>query len=527
MTVRTDRGELPALSVHMEPGLFGDILSLGLYSSVGQAFFELIKNAWDSIVRFQRTAGATSGYNGLVRWYKFGTADKITLVCLDNGEGITEESMERFCRVGPGEGGARTGWTGQKKIGRLAPFFFLKDRRAGFFVLTATSADETVTLLKITPDLLASGMIPRRTVSRSDTNLYGLRPEDSFTMVVMPDVVEKAMDFEEIARELQWLLPRKSAREGFVLEMDRQEVVAPPLPNELVIQDPASGIAGYFEKVDLKQTDVKSRNTGGIWLCDAETGMRMAYCLSRELVRKVPAPLGRPELRGDIFISELIDHQNTSRDGLKQEFLNSKAWRTIEEKLYRLFSGKLLELLGDEGLFQKDLASQAAKDLVRRMTAIWGPPTIKKPPSGISPDVNDGLLLQDGDEPSDVPPTVDPDKPAAGGSAGGGKRRDKRPRYRPFCYRGKSFFLSISSALRRERVAELSVDGTVVYVNRAHPLWDRFRSAPVALERHLLGGIIGAIEARDPDLQMSAEEHMAVVMAALIEFYEKDSKKQG
>lgn len=490
-------------------GLFTHVLSGDMYSPQA-ALWELIKNGWDAGIRKLRKP-RQKPFPITVDLLSFKehplSPGQPALVVLDNGEGLTDPSFERFLTVGAVEEQTKSfGLLDQKRIGRIAALKLLKYRSKGYWLLSATSAKGPVRVVHATPSAFAEGKIQSRWVERDDTILYGLCPEGTFTAIVLPGVTDYFEDLEQVAEDLKWFIPRRKAENGFTLRINDTAVEPPPLAEELVVE--AAGMAGYFRRDDRKKPQ-------GIRLCDATTNTVMAEAI--DMSRHVPYPMGRPEVTGDLFIPELSEHQRTDRTGLSSDFLNSDKWRRIALALFQYFRPRLVELLGDDAV--SGSMGKVIRNIVMGMNEVWGtPPEEICPPPGIDPSSDESVFLDDpaGDEPEgkekkkhNYPKER---KPAT----------QKKPR--KFMYKNHVYFLSAGSLV--SNVPAEVRKGNVVHLNQDDPLFSRFKNAPAALQLYVIEAVISAIEQADKekhgfDIDVCAQ----AVQTSLVFYYESLAKK--
>ncbi|MBU1131685.1 ATP-binding protein [Patescibacteria group bacterium] len=511
MIIRQPEEEL--LKVEIGDGLFSLDLSRDMYDTVG-AFHELIKNGHDS---GSRKASYTdeSGYEINVEIFLLtNPGGRKTLVFLDNGEGLTDASLSRFCRIGRMTGDLKVsfGIYDQKRTGRLAALSLLKKVGNGFSVLSATNSQGMVRHIHVDPKSLSEGNLHSKWIPRDDSNMLGLRPSGTFTMLVLSDVSTSAEKLEKIAKDLRWFLPRRQTATPFHLFMNEKEVVPPSLPDELIVTDEA--VVGHFRKVDFDSSEGNSKTDRGIWLCDATTNTRVVYC--PDIASRVPFPLGRSEICGDLFVPGLIGNQNASRTGFSPVFLNSAEWRRIFERIYKNFFQPLKELLGDEGILKNDTVGKATRAVASEMNRVWGKPTTSiSPPSGI-----------DQNPPNPRTPKGDPDD--SDGDETGKKKKKKRdyhPRQKAFCYRGTTYFLAQEQNDPEVR-AFLSPDGNIVWLNSRNPMLLRhLRQAPTAILVYLLESVIAAIERGNPDHTHDSVACDKAVQNAMLEFFNQRESK--
>jgi hypothetical protein len=534
------------LAIRHGTGLYVDILSLMMYS-FPLALWELIKNAWDAGVRRGRNiAGPFRSRIELITFEEHPLSPRSpALIILDNGEGMTQPSLERFLTIGADAGVSQThGMTDQKRIGRLAAFSLLQNQSTGFYVLSSTGS-VAVDLYHVTPESLSGGYITQQVISRQDSRLVGRCPKGSFTMFVLPGVVRDVMSIDNVQRDLEWLIPRPRAcaeNTGMTLLFNGAVIQPPPLALKLKLE--FDGIVGYFERDTRK-------NPQGIRLCDSATNTQVSAAVR---TRDIVYPCARPEITGDLFIPGLIENQNSSRDGLSPAFLRSSAWQRIQQILWNKFREPLCELLGDDGVVRSVVINRATNDVVSGFNKVWNKPKRQNVPSGVTPprpdEVPGGNPLDDADsnlfpnEPGEAPspapgsttpaPPADPpgtalqpvpgsEPPSETGAATPetpalgtllSPQRKRRPMGKAFNYKGQTYILGLSKLPSSTR-AFYAPGANRIFLNQDDPLLKLFGSASAALKLHIATSIITAIESQSPENQGDAQELITSVNTSL------------
>ncbi|OGL66955.1 hypothetical protein A2856_00445 [Candidatus Uhrbacteria bacterium RIFCSPHIGHO2_01_FULL_63_20] len=354
-----------------------------------------------------------------------------TLVVLDHGSGFTQKSLELWCNIGQsledmqGGAGSHAG-ASQKRIGRFAALALNRrcaehrDPNAGFHIFTRTTPKGRVRRIGMIPAEIEKDQGIRLTEIDGDApELGSLRGHvGSFTAVVIPEPVFETVD--EIRAELAWFLPRKQDR-TFNITVGGSPLPAPPLSDKVThVQEDGGAIEAYLDRFDTSE-----RTSGGIWLCDAETGLRVAH--APRLHSCLPSILCRHDLTGDIFIPGLLANQDTSRSSLTKEFVRSDAWKKAFLYLTAHVVPKAASLLDDTEVdtspidkLVRDIADQSLK-IYGKPDPIPGPPwewIVPPPPPPNPPGPPRGKLPggkppsgsdeEDEDEEDDPPPGPEP-----------------------------------------------------------------------------------------------------------------------
>jgi hypothetical protein len=380
---------LPTL---LDERLFTEVLGKGMYTPE-KAIFELLKNAFDGILRrFRRPAEpsfATLARLSFVdRHPLFPQRGAKTLICLDDGEGITPASENRLKGASGPVDLERKGEFGSKKIGKFSFFTLLNNNERGYWIVTATDDGPTVIRYHLTPKGWSEGELLKETIYRDDQKNFGLCPSGSFTMVILPDVIRRIQTVERLIPQLQTMLPHRPSACALGITINGERVPDPELPGMKIEYE---DLVGYFERTD----DTKS---SGIVICDAELGTIAAHAMN--MPKFLPHPFSDPRVRGAIFIPDTNDNQNTARDGLNENWLHEPDWARRQRQLFVHFSPTLRELLGDEPRFKNDALGSALKDVVDYFNAAFGKPArsteprpdgskSKKPDSIAKPETED------------------------------------------------------------------------------------------------------------------------------------------
>ncbi len=299
------------------------------------------------------------------------------LVILDHGEGFTDARIKKYLTLGPSMDDLRSMARGQhhgaaqKRIGRFATFALNEachggDMESGFHILTRTTAKGQVKLVHITPAAIEFNKgIEEKLLDGDSAELGPLKGiQGSFTAIVIPNPVYKTP--EEIREALRFRIPRKPDL-MFKLLIDGKQLNPPKLASRIVIPQVSGEIEAFLDAT----TD--QEETEGVWLADAHTGLRVQFCPSLG-PRFLPYPLFRRELFGDIFMPGLLMQQNTSRSGLKPQFLKSQTWKNYCLYLNAQVAPKAQALFGNEDVFGRDSLGGQVMEFVELCGKAWGSP---------------------------------------------------------------------------------------------------------------------------------------------------------
>jgi len=406
------------------------------------------------------------------------------LIIKDCGSGFTVPRVKQYLEIGPQEvdtkhrpachcGGS------QNRIGKFAGLGLNKrcrDRKSmteGFYILTRTSSSGPVTMVEITPQVIADQnpkpvyINPDATELASYKNIKG-----SFTIIVIPNAVFTSAD--EIRETLKWCLPRKKnlAIKTFV---DGVLLEAPPLANIKID-------AGPFE-AHLGRPKVTQAKSTGIWLCDAASGLRCA--LASGLVGYLPYPLARPDLEGDIFIPGLLARQDTSRTTLDDAYLNDEDETHEWEKICAVLEAKIApearKLLGDDDVV--DPANPANKTLYYLtdwMRDCWG--EVETHGGDLTePDPNKPKPKPKS-KPGQIP--LPPKPPGPPGTSNGRVRGIGRK------IGDEDYYFQVMSTQDPMLYAEVGIKGKVIFINPSYAIV--LNHAKMDME-HKLECILGAV----------------------------------
>lgn len=316
-----------------------DNLATGLYESVGQRLMELIRNSLvASMPNPDRWEPKKAKIEiSIVQNHPLASGKGPALVVLDHGCGLTDPAVERYFNwlgtpLGQLQKNANGSFNGasQKGIGRLAALA-LNERcldedimvriKHGYYLFSRTSKSGNVRFVPVIPERAETeqGFETERFISPSSTEMGTLKDvSGSFTGIVIPTPIFK--NHADLYDEIKWLLPREQDK-MFNLSIGGKAVLPPPLEKDINI----SSQDGHYRA----RLGVGNAESDGVWLCDEETGFRVASC--QKLGRLLPDPLWYPDLVGDIFAPGLLSHQNTARSTLAKEFTRkgNKQWTKL------------------------------------------------------------------------------------------------------------------------------------------------------------------------------------------------------
>jgi hypothetical protein len=317
---------------------FVDNLGTGLYESEGQRVMELIRNALPASMPDPK------------RWEPKRAKIELSLVanhplansgpaflCLDHGRSLTDPDFDRYFNwLGTPISKLREDANGnrgdsQKGIGRLAALA-LNEKcldedvmvriKHGYYLLGRTSKTGKIRFVTFIPERAEEdGIEIDRFIDPTATEMGPLKGiQGSFTAIVVPTPIFKS--HAEIYEAIKWFLPREQDK-MFELLIGGKAMQPPPLERDLNI---TSEDGRYRARLGVGTTA-----SDGVWLCDDETGFRVASC-QKMASKLVPDPLWYPDLVGDIFAPGLLRHQNTARSTLAKEFTRSKnkEWQRLK-----------------------------------------------------------------------------------------------------------------------------------------------------------------------------------------------------
>lgn len=438
-----------------------DGLATGLYESVAQRLMELVRNGLVASMTSPSKWEPKQARIEISLVSNHPLASKATaLVVLDHGRGLTDPDLERYfqwlgtplsqLRLSNGNGlhhGAS-----QKGMGRLAGLALnencLNDDamvkvKHGYYLLTRTSKTGDVRFVPVIPERVEveGGFNFNRFISPTATELGPLKNIDgSFTAIVIPTPVFK--NHNEIYDEIKWFLPRERDK-MFQLLIGGKAVQPPPLEEEINI----SSVNGEYRA----RLGVTKDGNDGVWLCDADTGLRVASC-QKMGSKLLPDPLWFPDLTGDIFAPNLLRHQNTARSTLAKEFTraSNQGWRHLTMFLIREVAPTAKKLI------ERDVISGKAADTLNELVDLFHdrfgePDTVRRPkPSS----------------PHEDHPTVRPNRPRPTPKDDSDEEKERRRRYVSIKVRDETFHLYRGQTLHHHVFAQVSSnDQSTIFVN--------------------------------------------------------------
>lgn len=353
------------------------ILAGDMYEDVGACLWELVRNGLCACMgETGWSPEKTHVAVALVANHPLANGT-VALEVMDAGSGFTEANLRRFSTIGPDDTGAtgRHGGAAQKQIGRFATYGLSTRVRSGeimqdgFFILTRTASTGRVSKYFI-PAAVQTGkpLLPEFILEHSPELGAYRHHVGPFAIILVPHAVFKSE--AEIREALRWRLPRKADR-AVKVYVGGKLLHAPPLEDKVITCEGEDGVEAYLQHA-------REGEEGGIWLCDRQTALRCAYAPSLGL--KLPYPLGRPDLIGDIFVSNLLGSQMTNRAGLSAEYLKSAAWQTAHRTLSFRVAPFAQSLLGDEDVFSdREEQTRMVRGIADLFGKCWGPSTLRGP----------------------------------------------------------------------------------------------------------------------------------------------------
>jgi hypothetical protein len=359
-------------------------LGSGLYDSPGQCVMELVRNGLVASMPDAKNRWEPQLANieiSLVPNHPLG-GKAPTLVVLDHGCGLTDPMLDRyFKRLGTSihdlnqQTKMQSNGASQKGIGRLAALALnsncvsdknpaTKRIKHGYYLLSRTSVTGDARFVSMIPEKyeLEGGFRTDRFIPSDSTEMGHLKKiKGPFTAIVIPTPVFSSCD--DICEAIKWLLPRERDK-MFPLTVGSKTLEPPPLESAVNVTS-ENGL--YRARLGVGDAD-----SGGVWLCDEGTGLRVASC--RVLGRLLPDPLWFPDLKGDIFAPGLLRHQNTARNTLAKDFMKkgNREW----DKLMMFLIGSVVQ--GAKQLIERDAISGDAAatldEVVEMVNTTFGEP---------------------------------------------------------------------------------------------------------------------------------------------------------
>ena len=461
-------------------GLFTDVLGSDLYTDYGRCAAEGYRNGAVACMRGDDDWDPKRIAVDLAVVQRHPLTGGRVLMITDHGSGFTKADIERFCVIGSdGEGSTRHGGAAQKRVGRFALLALSRRERTDrmFIILTRTSATGPVTMVEITPTALTAARVQPQRLAVDAKELGTLaNHRGSFSAIIIPDPV--FVTNEELQTAIAPYLPRKGDDCG-ATTIGGKPFVPPPLANAIALKPPrAPNVEAYLAR-SPKGT------SGGIWLVDATTGFRVGF--GPNVGARLPYPLARPDLEGDIFLPGLLAQQDTSRGGLAHRFLASKAWQRLHDLLVAEVCESARGLLEEDDVIERSSVGRTLAGFRDLFIRAFGAPKggdldiDAPPPPGIGPR-----------NPKDPPPGPRPPRGPATGGGGPHKRRSFRWNI------GNREWIITSTRDDPDvfAVARLQPDGAtgIVYTNNAYDLHPRAKGAN---EEHVLLQLLAAVARAD------------------------------
>ncbi len=318
-----------------------ETLTSGLYSSAGQCLMELIRNSLVASMPNDKWQPSLAYVElSLVQNHPLAGRGNSALVALDHGCGITDPAVDKYFHwLGPSLDKLRERKNGhmngasQKGIGRLAALALnanciqeeiLPRTKHGYFLFSRTSTEGDIRFVTVIPEKVElEGFNTNRFIKPDATELHSLKGiKGPFTAIVIPTPIFKTT--VEIYDAIKWLLPREKDK-MFRLSIGGKYLEAPPLEEQVNI----TSLDGRYRA----RLGTGTEEGDGIWLCDSETGLRVASCM--KIGRALPEPLWFPKPVGDIFAPGLLAYQDTARSSLNRDFWKKKVGQELYMFLIR------------------------------------------------------------------------------------------------------------------------------------------------------------------------------------------------
>ena len=459
------------------PFLLREVLGRGMYTDYGRCLAELFRNG---LVAGMDGAWKPAGVEieiSVVHNHPLAEKGGSALVVLDHGRGMTDADLDRYFKyLGPSPEASRKdgglGGASQKGIGRFAALALSQhvDRdECPYYILSRTQEQGQIRYVKVTPEYLCreQGIDADRFIQPSATELGPLRNAISgpFTAVVIPAPV--LMSDAEVYEALKWYLPREPDKMCKLL-VGHKRVMPPPLPSDGGAISVSSDDGRY--RVYIGPSTGKSREHGGVWLADSETGFRVASCLLPALRAKgLPEPIWSPELEGDIFVPGLLARQDTARSALQMDFVRTQEWRKLCLFLSVKVAPRLVDLVDHDPLM-KD-AAKMLDTIVELFDGVWGPAPEDTPDN---PNPNERK-----------PPNPDRIKRTRNGA--------RRKRLKRICVRGEVFELMVGRSLDQDVFADANLHNPRMIELNMRGAYSAFPGNKIAQNEHMLMQILNAI----------------------------------
>ncbi len=498
MKLRPSNSSLEDLPLRPTAQLIIQHLSGGLYENEGRCLMELIRNG---LVSAMPNGKWTPGVGRVeVSLEDHSLTEGRALVVFDFGRGFTEENLTRFCWLGrPLEEALRNprgthGGASQKGIGRLAAFalnwkvFLEQNTETGFFVLTRTKEAHSVRLIRMIPaEIERRGTIPQEMISSSDERRLGRfsKITGSFSAILIPHPVFGSHD--EIRDSIQWLIPRKKDQ-MFDLRVGGNTLVPPPLETRV-------HLASSDKRIEVHvSAETEPNRESGIWFTDADTGFRVVQA-SRLGVVHVPQPFWSNELRGDIFVPNLMSNLDSARGRPTQQYLASAEWRKV--KAYLHSARESVEVLVEKNrLFAGSTkVGTSLQNIVDAFARAFGASQIREDEFGAFPGSDVSVLTPQPKVPKVTPPIRPTNTPedSSGGTTTPHERKvhPKKPKRMAAPVRiGEDDFILVPKLMDPCIFAELLEDSNQILINSRG--YEGMPSVAAARDEHILNAILTA-----------------------------------
>ncbi|HPF95021.1 MAG TPA: hypothetical protein PLR08_00525 [bacterium] len=360
------------MTLKTNPRLLTEHLGRSLYEDTSLLVWEIVRNGLVACMPdpHKWAPKSTNVETRVMTGHPLCRAER-ALIVLDYGCGFTKNNIQRFYELGSGSNNAgNNAGASQKRLGRLALFPLSASYRddvfdAPIFLFTRTTPTGNVTMVTLSAASLCEGKVEEKTIKPNASELgpfVGIK--GTFSMFVIPNTVVESN--EELYDALKWRVPRDASK-SVNLTVNNQKVTPPALAKHAF--NAGNGITAYLDR-NLDAGSIES----GIWLCDAETGLRCSLATKLNPAF-LPYPLNSPLLKGDIMIPGILQQQDTSRGNLNSSYLRSKAWTKIIDQLRLHLVSYASKILGDADEFKsRDPINKCIQEMVQAFTNAFGAP---------------------------------------------------------------------------------------------------------------------------------------------------------
>ena len=356
-------------------------LGTEMYPNRGSALWEIVRNGVCAHMKDRKVWTPGVGQIDIFLVDDFPMYPNIrTLIVRDYGRGFTDDDLDRFSYLGPSmdnmekHKGGSYGGASQKGLGRLAAFALnrkcmvddISKFSNGFRILTRSQNAGPVMDINMIPELIEKHQtISHDSIDPMSPKLGFLKGvTGSFSAFVIPYSVYDTP--EEIIDDLKQRLPRV-AEKSFKLFVQGKRVNPPPLASRVNRANDNGTVLICVDKKD-------SNETGGLWITDLHTGLRVADAVKMSI--HLPSPFNSRELVGDIFIKGVLGNQNTSREGLSPQFLRSEFWRKTVCQYLLAQAPEVLAVLGKDEEGKTSVVKDAIANMLDLFSRAWGKPNI-------------------------------------------------------------------------------------------------------------------------------------------------------